>query len=110
MLKTHEYEIDWIFDFDNIDDLIAKLCEVKEKHKDAVRVWIDEEWTGYEDVEYCVCYELEETEKEKQTRLYKERIYKEVRKKHEENQRRKREWQELVAKKEKELADLKRGY
>lgn len=110
MLKTHEYEIDWLFDFDNIDDLIAKLYEVKEKHKDAVSCCIAEEWTGYEDVIYLVCYELEETEEEKQTRLYKERIEREVQEKREADQLRKIEWQELVAKKEKELADLKRGY
>ena len=110
MLKTHMYEIDWLFDFDNIDDLIAKLYEVKEKHKDAVSCCIAEEWFGYDDVIYLVSYELEETEEEKQTRLYNERIAREVRERREADQRRKSEWQELVAKKEKELADLKRGY
>lgn len=107
MLKTHMYEIDWLFNFDTIDDLIAKLYEVKEKHKDAHTVYIDCEWTGYEDVEYQVCYELEETEEEKQTRLSIERTEREVRRRYEEDQQRKKEWRELVEKKEKELSDLK---
>jgi hypothetical protein len=106
MLKAHDYEINWLFDFDNIDDLIAKLNEVKEKHKDAVKVYIDCEWTGYEDVIYQVVYELEETEEEKQCRIRIENERMLMQREKEKAAQRRREHLELLDKKRKELKDL----
>ena len=110
MLTTHTYKIDWLFDFDNIDDLIDKLNEVKEKHRDADTVYVDCQWVSYEDVEYIIRYEVEETEQEKQTRIMLENERKLMKRKQEADAKRKREWQELIAKKEKELNDLRYDY
>lgn len=48
---------------ETVDDTIAFLNDLRSKHPDKV-IYIDDHWTGYEDVEYRFIYYSDETEEE----------------------------------------------
>jgi len=90
--------------FDAVDEVIKYLNQIKEKYP-GKELFLEDEWTGYEDVSYEVSYYEEETDEEYQQRLKLE----EAQRKYEEEQK-----QKNVArrKKEEEFFKLKRelGY
>ena len=65
-------EINWLFQ--DVSEVIKKLKLVQQQHHDAVRLYINDAWTGYEDVSYELVIVRYETPEEEAARLEDERI------------------------------------
>lgn len=74
--------------FNDIDSVIADLQKIKADNPDALEIYTQEHWTGYEDVEFQVCIVRCETDEE----LEEREAFEERQRKHEaERQKKERE-------------------
>lgn len=92
------------YDFDpfgDVDEVISRLEEIKKKYPDAVRLTLNEEWIGYEDVEYHLYVHRKPTQGE----IKEDELTRKTRMKQLELQRKQEEIDDL----ERKLRRLKNG-